>query len=307
MSRPADREFEVIAHAKVNLCLDVSSEVVNGRHPVKTIMQTISLHDRMHALVVWDVHNPGVKIEMRNAHGLEEKPVPLEDNLIYQAIIGFQARIGRPLEDRITVTVDKCIPPRSGLGGGSSDCAAAIAFMAQLYGYEPDGPEAMDVARSLGSDIAFFLKGGCCSLEGYGDVFKERLEAPAMNIVLARPDEGSRTPEVYRMFDETDGDPSEQPWGQAHANLTSVLRPGATVEEVASALHNSLEFAACVVEPRVAFALDQMSIQPGVLRAMVSGSGSCVFGVFATPDEAQAAADAIAARGLWTRVCTTVG
>ena len=307
MARPEDREYEVIAHAKVNLCLDVSSEVVDGRHPVKTVMQTISLHDRMHALVVWDVHNPGVKIEMRNVHGLEESPVPLEDNLIYRAIIGFQARIGRPLEDRITVTVDKGIPPRSGLGGGSSDCAAAIAFMAQLYGYETDGPEAMDVARSLGSDIAFFLKGGCCTLEGFGDVFKSRLDAPEMHIVIARPDEGSRTPEVYRTFDETDGDPSELPWGTAHANLLSVLRYGADVAEVAPALHNSLEFAACVVEPKVAFALGQLAEQPGVIRAMVSGSGSCVFGVCATAAEAQAAADALAAKGLWTRACITVG
>ncbi|MGI6217765.1 MAG: 4-(cytidine 5'-diphospho)-2-C-methyl-D-erythritol kinase [Coriobacteriales bacterium] len=308
-NRPEDREFFIVAPAKVNLLLSVDWNVENGRHPVTTVMQAISLCDRMHAKVVWDKKNPGVSIDLKPYHGVQCADIPLEDNLVYKAIMAFVNHIGKPLEDRISIELQKGIPSQSGFGGGSSDCAVAIAFMAMLYGLEPTGEEAYAVARELGTDIAFFLRGGTALLSGYGDVYEGTLPSPNMYFVVARPNVGLGTGDVYRKFDELNaGKPrGDKPERDAKTKeLVDALRNEAPAKNLASLLLNNLQEPACEIEPEVAHVIYDLRSQPEVLNAMISGSGSASFGVCESREDAARAASRMRELGWWALDCQSV-
>ncbi len=198
-------DFVVLAPAKINLALEVQNYRVDGKHPLKTIMQTLSLSDRLHISAIIGAQRPGISIKMHSLHGLGQDDIPLEENLIYRAIVAFFERVNAPLNYQISIEVDKAIPARSGLGGGSADCAAAIVAAAKILGYDPNSFQAHEVARSLGSDVPFFLEGGCVLLEGFGEQIGAKLSTEPLWICLARPTDGLSTPMVYSSFDSMAG------------------------------------------------------------------------------------------------------
>lgn len=308
MDTPKDKSYFITAPAKINLSLDVERATINGRHPLTTIMQSVSLCDRMMANVHWDPDNPTINLKMTETHGLNEAKIPDEDNLVYRAILKFVDYIGRPLEDRIDITLQKNIPSRSGLGGGSADCAAAIAFMAILYGLEPDSDESIAVARSLGSDVAFFLRGGCAVLDGYGDRFREQLPSPELSLVLARPLEGLGTGIVYQKFDEVGPLPDnvDIDGSEDRRKLIPLLRERTSAPNIATLIGNSLQYASMLLEPNVERLLADLKSQDGVLNAMVSGSGSACFAICTDKRAANKVCSAMREYGWWAVTCKSV-
>ncbi len=307
MAKPEFIEMDMVAPAKVNLGLDVGRDVVDGRHPLSTVMQSVSLCDKMHVTADWDPPNADVQIDMTFGDGVEHENVPLEGNLVYKAIMAFCNYIGKPMGDRIHISLQKNIPAKSGLGGGSSDCAAAIKLMALLYRLDPNGEEAVAVARSLGSDVAFFLDGGCAVFGGFGDVMENRFETPELHFALARPQAGLGTPEVYKAFDEMGNGAEAERIDRMQRELVRHLsNGGAAAADIAGAVGNSLQPAACSLNSGVSDIISAFDSMPGVLASSVSGSGSACYAIC---EDAQAAQDAVSAmrrKGVWSVACDSV-
>jgi 4-diphosphocytidyl-2-C-methyl-D-erythritol kinase len=179
------------ARAKLNLTLRVLGRRPDGSHDLMTVLQAISLHDLLIARVA-DSSSP-------SSLRVEGAPIPVEGNLVLRAVAALERAAGRALPTSFRLV--KRIPAGAGLGGGSSDAAAALRVTSALHRLQvPLGP----VASELGADVPFFLRGGAAGAFGRG----ERL-APAPHLpawwAVAWPRFTLSTGAVYNAWDEADG------------------------------------------------------------------------------------------------------
>ncbi len=223
--------------------------------------------------------------------GLEELKLESKDNIVHKAIELLANKIGRRENERIVVRIEKHIPDKAGLGGGSSDAAAALLGAAKLWGLPDDAPEILEAAYELGADVAFFLHGGCTCLTGAGEQFHHALEPMKKTVVLVKPEGGVSTAAAYCEFDKN---PVVLP---CEAQETVLTAQSAT--EVP--LLNNLTGAARSLLP----ALDEILVwtyaQDGVEDSMMSGSGSAVFAVCDSFDVACRVSAAAREKGWWAR------
>ncbi len=310
-------KLDVLAPAKVNLALCVEGRVEGGKHPLSTVMQAVSLCDKIAFVAV--PGDPDIEVSMHGVGGVVAEDIPVEDNLVYRAVVEFCRIADVELSHHVSFKIDKAIPSQAGLGGGSSDCAAAIALTARLYGFDPRGPEAIDTARILGSDVAFFLEGGCALLDGFGDRVSRKLSSVPMHMVIARPDEGLSTPSVYNEFDRISGD-SNDAYSRIYACISAMVelleaggggaggaRDGRTVSSrIASLLANSLEIPAISLMPGIGDLLEALSGCDGVLGSRLSGSGSAVFAICDSRESAEAASRKMQEMDFWATACESV-
>lgn len=127
--------------------------------------------------------------------------VPARDNLVFRAIHLLACEASCVRRDKVTVRLEKSIPHQGGLGGGSSDAAAALLGAARLWGISVDDPVVEGVARRLGADVAFFLHGGCALFEGTGERFVRSLAPRKDAVLLVKPEGGVSTGGAYAAFD----------------------------------------------------------------------------------------------------------
>ena len=228
------------APAKLNLALSVHGRLPDGRHTVSTVLQAISLHDLLIAR-----RDQSVALEVAGeAPG--EAPGG-RDNLVLRAQAALEEAAGRPLPAAFRLV--KRIPAGAGLGGGSSDAAAALRALAKLYRLDLD---LHPIGAEIGADVPFFLSGGCAEASGIGTDL--RPAAPARGwFAIAWPGFGVDTGSVYEAWDGTGG-----------------------------AGPNQLQGAAFTVEPR----LRGFAARLGTAWQM-TGSGSAFFKIVATEAEAR--------------------
>lgn len=183
-----------IAPAKLNLLLAVGDRRADGYHDVATVMQTLDLADRVDVdLDLWDSDEVDVLVEAPD--------VPGGDTLVTRAVEELLRRIGRGA--RVWITIEKEIPIGGGLGGGSSDAAAALRAVHMLMG-SPLGLDALhEIAAGIGSDVPFFLLGpeatGYCS--GRGEAVERIADIPPRAWLLAFPGVHQSTADVYALHD----------------------------------------------------------------------------------------------------------
>ena len=155
---------KVIAPAKVNLFLGIGQRRPDGYHEALSVMHALTMHDvlRMRLAPAQPEGPAGLSIALdcRVAEGLPPLDVPPEDNIVSRAIRRLAEAIGRSECEQVSVLLEKRIPAEAGLGGGSSDAAAALVGAAQLWGLAADDPRIEEVARTLGADVPFLLHGG---------------------------------------------------------------------------------------------------------------------------------------------------
>lgn len=190
--------------------------------------------------------------------------VPARDNLVFRAVHLLACEISYVRRDKVTVRLEKNIPHQGGLGGGSSDAAAALLGAAKLWGISADDPVVEAVARRLGADVAFFLHGGCALFEGTGERFV-RLLAPRRDaVLLVKPEGGVSTGAAYAAFDANPvfADP-------ALLQQVADAREGADVP-----LFNSLTAAAEGLLPELAEVRAWAACQEGVREVLLCGSGA---------------------------------
>lgn len=292
---PMKNVTKIISPAKVNLVLAVGEKQESGFHEVQTIMHSLALHDTL-SMRRFDDEGSGeglqVMLKCESSFTIDPLLIKAEENIAYKAVVELAKALGRTQDETIEMVLNKVIPAEAGLGGGSSNAAAALVGAATLWGVGVEDERVQEVASRLGADVSFFLKGGCARLSGKGDVFEAQLEPRSGFVLLVRPDAGVSTGKAYAAFDEDPVLP-----GFEYLSSLAGLDAAADVS-----LYNNLEKAACSVTPVVAEVLEWGRAAAGEENVVLCGSGSAVCCIF---DSYQAACEAsVEARKheWWTRV-----
>src|SRR6202158_3945139 len=284
------REIRIPAFAKVNLRLDILGKRADAYHELRTIFQTISLHDDLRLRAS---KTSGICLTIRGNESLSLQPV--RKNLVYTAVDALR----RELDTRSGVEIDlrKRIPAGRGLGGGSSDAAAALHGYLQLTRRTIPAPRLMEIAASLGADVPFFLFGGRALGIGRGDEIYPLPDISRQALLIVSPrDIHVPTPDAYR-------------WLKASALTKSAATPKLfkfcslcwSAQE--SGLSNDFEPPVFRRHPRLA-AIKRQLLRRGAAEASLAGSGSAVFGVFPRPALARRAA--VGFQDEHTFVCGTI-
>lgn len=285
------------AHAKVNLSLDVGPRLDTGYHTLRTVMQTVSLADTVEVQIA---PGPGVSLICTSAAtGKADPEIPQDHrNTAYQAAVAALERSRSSVGVRIRIV--KSIPSQAGLGGGSSDAAAVLRAVARLIGWQPRFDELRQTAIGIGSDVPFFLTGGTALVEGIGESVTPVADAPALDVVVARPDAGVSTAQAYRALDER---PSPR-----SANTPEVLEAlnRRDRDALLRSMGNHFERVIPGLVPGVA-ALMQAMGDAGASPVRLCGSGSAVFGVAKSASHAQQIAAALGGSCPYVAVATTIG
>jgi 4-diphosphocytidyl-2-C-methyl-D-erythritol kinase len=284
------REIRIPAFAKVNLRLDILGKRPDTYHELRTIFQTISLHDELR-LRASKTSEICLTIQGNESLSLE----PVRKNLVYAAVDALR----RDLHIRSGVEIDlrKTIPAGRGLGGGSSDAAAALRGYLRLTRRAIPAPRIMEIAASLGADVPFFLFGGRALGIGRGDEIYPLPDIPKLTLLVVSPKNiHVPTPDAYR-------------WLQAPALTKARATPKLwkfcalcwSAQE--SGLSNDFERPVFQRHPRLA-QIKRALLQRGAAEASLAGSGSAVFGVFPSPAMARRAA--VGFQDEHTFVCETI-
>ena len=271
------KSVRVSAFAKVNLRLGVLGRRADGYHELRTIFQAISLHD---TLALETMREPG--IELRIAGNSQLAGEPGKDNLVYRAIDELGREIGFQLGVRAVLA--KRIPVGRGLGGGSSDAAAALVGLLRLTGKRIAPARLLEIASGLGADVPFFVHGGRALGIGRGDEIYPLPDVERRRVLVISPHEiAVPTKDAYQWLSQelTNGD-----------GPTKLLRFCALCwSPQGGALSNDFEAAVFPRYPRLA-AIKRELLQQGAAEASLAGSGSAVFGVYQHPAKARRAARA---------------
>ena len=257
------KEISVKALAKINLGLDVVRRREDGYHEVRMIMQTIHLYD---LLEIQKIREPEIQI----VSNLSFLPVN-ENNLVYKAARLLQEEFA--LTDGISVKLTKRIPVAAGMAGGSTDAAAMLYAMNQLYDLGLSRRELMKRGVQIGADVPYCLMRGTALAEGIGEKLTPLPPMPKCQILIAKPPISVSTKMVYEKLDSCEI--------KEHPDIDGILDglKNQDLEQVAASLGNVLEKVTVEAYPVIA-QIKECMMEAGALGAMMSGSGPTVFGIF---------------------------
>jgi 4-diphosphocytidyl-2-C-methyl-D-erythritol kinase len=252
------------AFAKLNLSLEIVGRRPDGFHDLVSVMQTVSLADTLTVTRASD---------LEFACNLPGLSAPL--NLAYRAVVLL--RDTHQVREGCAINLTKAIPAAAGLGGGSSDAAAALVAVARLWKVTGSCSSLVPLAERLGSDVPFFLTGGTALVEGRGEHVSSLPPISDTWYILVKPAIGASTRDVFAALR-----PSDWSDGGTTCRMARSIRSGRRVEIGT----NSLQAALFRVHPEAAICFAAVErLFPG--RTMLSGSGPTVFAV--CDDHAEAA------------------
>lgn len=266
------------AYAKINLSLDVVGKREDGYHLLESVFQGISLYDDVQ--VTREEGCGGIRIQCNLPY------IPTDGrNIVHKAATAFFQAAGIP-RYQITIRLNKVIPSGAGLGGGSADGAAVFSALCRLYHVSFTPQQATDILAPLGADIPFFLYSGTMLAEGIGEILSPAPKLQDCYIVLAKPKEGANTKQIFGKLAEV-GIPR-------HPDTKGVLRglENNDLELLARSTGNVLENATIPLCPRIGI-LKETLLKCGAAPALMTGSGSTVFGIFRTEKAARRAMNAL--------------
>lgn len=274
------RRLTRAAPAKINLGLQVTGRRPDGYHELVTVLQTLELADNV------SVESAPTVSGRPSLPGLAAK-----DDLALRAAHLLRRSLGVTFGAH--VSVQKRIPAAAGLGGGSSDAAAVLAALNQLWETDVDHARLVQIAAELGSDVPFLVRGGTALATGRGEHLKDLPPAPMRHVVLVRPDAPLATADVYAELR-----PSEWSDGERTMDLARALAAGELSEDL---MCNDLTPAAIRLTPVVGDILDDLRAA-GAQPALMAGSGATCFGLFADISTAEQAVERGRSMGHWTHL-----
>lgn len=269
--------FTLPSFAKINLSLRILGKRPDGYHEIRTVLQTISLHDNLRFAetsghdVLFSSDDPGIPCDQRN--------------LIVRAARALQVHYG--IDRGARIQLEKEIPVQGGLGGGSSNAAIALLGLAYLWELKTTLADLIEIASGLGADVPFFLHGGRASASGIGTQITPLADGKSRHIVVIAPTATVSTADAYKALDSP---------ALTTRNSETILAISRTQSNLADSeqrlLHNHLEndFERVIfdIEPEIARAKGVL-VQAGALGALLAGSGSSVFGIFENQEARQRA------------------
>ena len=276
------------ASAKINLGLDVVRRRPDGYHDVRMIMQMLSLCDEV---MVQRRAEPGIFLSC----DLAELPCD-ESNIAWRAAAALIERFG--LQEGVRIEIRKHIPLAAGMAGGSTDCAAVLEGMNEVFGLGLDLPGLMEIGVKLGADVPFCLMKGCALSEGIGEILSPLPALPKMPILIAKPPAGVSTKYVYEHL-KLDG-------ALAHPDIDGMAQAlkSSDIGGIVSRLGNVLETVTIPEIPEIA-QIKEIMCSEGALGALMSGSGPTVFGLFSEKEKAIRAKEALRDRYPEDIICLT--
>ena len=280
------QRVEETAYAKLNLTLAVTGRRADGYHTIQSLFQSISLCDRL----VLERRETGFTLN-------DVEKIPAGENIIARADRLLRREF--PNLGGVAATLEKNIPTEAGLGGGSADAAAYLRGANRLYGLGLENERLSALAAELGADVPFCINGGTAEAGGIGEMLRPVESHLPLHFVVTKPAVGCSTPAMYRRIDE----------------LGDRLRQRFTAKEAAEALAAGDLAGLCgslytVFEEVTALPelgeIRRELRQSGALAAMMTGSGSAVFGIYPTEAAAKAAAERLG-QTRWAVYCRSVG
>jgi 4-diphosphocytidyl-2-C-methyl-D-erythritol kinase len=263
------------ARAKINLYLEILGQRADGYHEVAMVLQSVELADHLHLTLTDN------DIQLQCAH----PEVPLDhENLAYRAAHLLRSTYHCP--GGVNIQIEKRIPVAAGLAGGSTNAAAVLVGLNQLWGLGLITADLQTLAAQLGSDVPFCISGGTQLATGRGEVLEPLLDLGEVPLVLAKPRSLSvSTAWAYRAYQEFPQD-SQSP--QQRNQMLQTLNVQ-HLSDIAQHLHNDLEKPVLAHHPQIAH-LKQRLTELGALGSMMSGSGPTVFGLMPSGEVAETAA-----------------
>lgn len=247
------------AYAKINLCLNIKDTRADGYHDLEMIMVPIDFYD----VLEMDIAPETTLSKNRSFLPVNEK------NTVIKAIRVMRDRYG--FTENFACTLNKHIPTRAGLAGGSADAAAAIRMMNRMLNLQMSRDDMIEVGKEVGADVPFCLLNQPAFVRGIGEILQPFVCHPDFEILLVKPKRGVSTKEAFALSDKTD---------PIHPDCMAMCR--ALIENdyqgVISSLGNSLEDAAVQLVPEIRSVKEALHAL-GFDGVLMSGSGSTVFGI----------------------------
>lgn len=265
---------QAAACAKINLALDITGRREDGYHLLRTVMQSVSLCDRV-ALAAAERGKIEVKCDGPDVPGGP-------DNTVFRAAEAFFQRTG--IGGGARFQIRKQIPRQAGLGGGSADAAAALRLLDRRFGAGLSARELREIGLKVGADVPFCVEGGTALAGGIGEELEPLPALPPCAIVICKPGRGVSTREAYEAFDHSGQS------GSFFADSAAEALHSGSLSAVAGSLGNAFEAACPVPEVR---RIEEAMLSRGALGACMTGSGSAVFGLFASENSAARCGDAL--------------
>ena len=265
------------AYAKLNISLDVTRKRPDGYHDMVMVMQTVSLADELDIVL-----NDTGRVQVRsNLHFIPSD----ERNLAVKAALCFLAAAGKAGQGML-ITLTKRIPVGAGMAGGSADAAAVLRALNRMYDFPFTGDALEKLAEQVGSDVPFCVRGGTVLATGRGEKLESLPDLPDCQFVLCKPDFSISTPELFRKLDQ-----SSLRCHPDTAGIVAALESG-ELEPIARRMYNVFED---VDDRRLRTVKEIKSVllDCGALGAIMTGTGSAVFGVFRPGADCSAAAAAL--------------
>ena len=267
------RETKEKAYAKLNLSLDVTSCRDDGYHDMLMVMQTVSLCDDVSV----SLNDSGV---IKASCNLPFIPCD-ERNLAVKAAVKYLEAIGESNQG-LDIDLQKNIPVGAGMAGGSSNAAAVLRALNRLYSNRLSVAELEEIAGHVGSDVAFCVAGGTSLAKGRGEILTELKAMPDCYIVICKPEFSISTPELFKKLDSS---PMRH-----HPDTQGILQAleDGELRELCMRMYNVFED----VDDRRMRTVAEIKgtlLDHGAMGAIMTGTGSAVFGIFTTEEQAEAA------------------
>ena len=261
------------AFAKINLGLDILRKREDGYHEVRMIMQTIQMYD---VLEMKKVKKPGISLSVNYPY------IPSDErNLVYKAakllMDEFQVKEG------VDIRLEKFIPVAAGMAGGSSDAAAAMVGINHLFKLGLSEKDLMDRAVNIGADVPYCIMRGTALAEGIGEKLTRIAQVPDCYVLIGKPGIGVSTKTAYEslQLDKI----------QSHPDIDGMIRDieNGNLLAMTDKMGNVFESGIIGKYPVIGEIKDLLEAN-GALKAMMSGSGPTVFGIFDNREKMEAAA-----------------
>lgn len=274
------------AFAKINLYLDVTGVHPSGKHLIQSVMHRVSLCDRVTVsplepgeicIICSGEFSPGIPADERN--------------IAYRCAAEFFRVTG--IDSGVCIDIEKNIPSGAGLGGGSADGASVLLGLNTLFEAGLSREALCSMGARIGADIPFCIMGGCAHCTGVGEVM-EALPRLSGCIVIAKGESGISTKEAYRLIDGLG-------MGSFRERIRENFSRGGDVMEALgeAGCYNIFER---VTDTPDVFRIKRIMLENGAGAAMMTGSGSAVFGVFDGVSAGERAADLLSCMGFWSGV-----
>lgn len=280
------QRVEETAYAKLNLTLAVTGRRADGYHTIQSLFQSISLCDRL----VLERREIGFTLN-------DVEKIPAGENIITRADRLLRREF--PNLGGVAVTLEKNIPTEAGLGGGSADAAAYLRGMNRLYGLGLESERLSSLAAELGADVPFCVYGGTAVATGVGETLHPVISHLPLHFVVVKPDVGCSTPVMYHRIDKLRDRLSQRFTAKEAAKALAA----GDLAGLCSSLYNVFEEVTALPELEI---IHRELRQSGALAALMTGSGSAIFGIYPTEAAAKAAAERLR-QTRWAVYCRSAG